>query len=287
LVTGSNGQLGNELRLLAKDDTENKFYFTDINELDVCNMQAVTSYIETYKINLIINCAAFTAVDKAEAPENRMICDKLNRLAPQYLARAIENVQGSLIQISTDYVFDGESFIPYRENDKTHPMSIYGASKLAGEINAINTCSKCVVIRTAWLYSSFGNNFVKTMMKLGAERSDLGVVFDQIGTPTYARDLARAIFTIIGKGMVPGVYHFTDEGVCSWFDFAKAIHRLANITSCKVRPLHTEEYPAAAARPRYSVLDKSKIKTTYGIEIPHWEESLADCLNYMKDNKQK
>ena len=195
-----------------------------------------------------------------------------------FRSKAAEANGGEFIQISTDYVFDGTRHLPYGEEDLPCPNSVYGRTKLAGETNALEHCKKTMIIRTAWLYSTFGNNFVKTMIRLGKERESLGVVFDQIGTPTYARDLARAIFAAIHKGVVPGLYHFSDEGVCSWYDFTKAIHRIAGITTCKVSPLHTDEYPAKAPRPHYSVLDKTKIKTTYGIEIPHWEESLEACI---------
>ena len=184
-----------------------------------------------------------------------------------------------MVYISTDYVFDGTAHIPYTEDCDPCPDSVYGTTKLEGEYDVMNYCEKAVVIRTSWLYSTFGNNFVKTMIRLGKERDSLGVVFDQIGTPTYANDLAQAIYTIINKGIVRGIYHFSNEGVCSWYDFTVAIHRLAGITSCKVKPLHTAEYPAKANRPAYSVLDKTKIKTTFGIEIPHWEESLKRCID--------
>ena len=227
-------------------------------------------------ISHIINCAAFTAVDKAESePE---LCELLNHTAPEYLADAAEAVGATMIQVSTDYVFDGTACRPYTETDDTCPNSVYGRTKLAGEEAVIRNCPGSMVIRTAWLYSTFGNNFVKTMIRLGKEKEELGVIFDQIGTPTYAADLAAAIMTAINKGIVPGVYHFSNEGVISWYDFTKAIHRIAGITSCHVRPLHTAEYPTPANRPAYSVLDKTKIKQTYGIEIPYWEESLEKCI---------
>lgn len=276
LVTGANGQLGNEMRVLSAEHKEYDYFFTDVAELDICNEQAVMAFVKQSNIHVIVNCAAYTAVDKAE--DNLALCTKLNSDAVGYLARAAEANQAEFIQISTDYVFDGTNHLPYKESDPTCPNSVYGVTKLAGETNALADCQKAMVIRTAWLYSTFGNNFVKTMIRLGKERVALGVVFDQIGTPTYARDLARAIFAAIHKGVVPGVYHFSDEGVCSWYDFTKAIHRIAGITTCKVSPLHTDEYPAKAPRPHYSVLDKTKIKTTYSIEIPHWEESLEACI---------
>lgn len=277
LVTGANGQLGNEMRVLSAEHKEHNYFFTDVAELDICNEQAVMAFVKEYDIHVIVNCAAYTAVDKAE--DNMELCTKLNSDAVGYLAKAAENNQAEFIQISTDYVFDGTNHLPYKESDATCPNSVYGVTKLAGEKNALEYCKKTMIIRTAWLYSTFGNNFVKTMIRLGKERETLGVVFDQMGTPTYARDLARAIFAAIHKGVVPGVYHFSDEGVCSWYDFTKAIHRIAGVTTCKVNPLHTDEYPAKAPRPNYSVLDKTKIKNTYGIEIPHWEESLKACMD--------
>lgn len=276
LVTGANGQLGNEMRVLSAENKEHNYFFTDVAELDICNEQAIMAFVKEHDIQIIVNCAAYTAVDKAE--DNPDLCAKLNSDAVGYLAKAATANQAELIQISTDYVFNGTSCLPYKESDPTCPNSVYGVTKLAGEANAMNYCEKSMIIRTAWLYSTFGNNFVKTMIRLGKERDTLGVVFDQIGTPTYARDLARVIFTAINKGVVPGIYHFSNEGVCSWYDFTKAIHRIAGITTCKVAPLHTDEYPAKAPRPHYSVLDKAKIKNTYDIEIPYWEESLAACI---------
>lgn len=278
LVTGCNGQLGNEIKLLSSDfDKEDwQFYFTDINELDITNRKAVYSFIEQNHISIIINCAAFTAVDKAES--NVELCELLNNTAPGYLAEAVASVGGTMIQVSTDYVFDGNACSPYTEESRTNPQTIYGRTKLAGEENVIRTCAGSMVVRTAWLYSTFGNNFVKTMIRLGKERDQLGVVFDQIGSPTYARDLARFILQAVKTGIVPGVYHFTNEGVCSWYDFTCAIHRLAGIDNCKVTPIHTEDYPAPAKRPHFSVLDKTKAKQTYGIEIRWWEDALKDCI---------
>ena len=276
LVTGANGQLGNEMQVLARENLQHTYFFTDVQELDICDEQAVYAYVSEHKIDIIVNCAAYTAVDKAE--DNVELCDKLNNIAPGYLARAAQANGAAMIQVSTDYVFDGTAHIPYTEEEPTCPASVYGSTKLAGEQNVMDHCEKAMVIRTAWLYSIYGNNFVKTMIRLGQERDSLGVIFDQIGTPTYANDLAQAIFAAINKGVVRGIYHFSDEGVCSWYDFTVAIHRLAGIASCKVKPLHTADYPAKAPRPHYSVLDKTKIKTTFDIEIPHWEESLKQCL---------
>ena len=221
LVTGANGQLGNEMQVLARENLQHTYFFTDVQELDICDEQAVYAYVSEHKIDIIVNCAAYTAVDKAH--------------------------------------------IPYTEEEPTCPASVYGSTKLAGEQNVMDHCEKAMVIRTAWLYSIYGNNFVKTMIRLGQERDSLGVIFDQIGTPTYANDLAQAIFAAINKGVVRGIYHFSDEGVCSWYDFTIAIHRLAGIASCKVKPLHTADYPAKAPRPHYSVLDKTKIKDTFRI----------------------
>lgn len=280
LVTGANGQLGNEMQVLAKENLQHTYFFTDVQELDICDEQAVYAYVSERKIDVIVNCAAYTAVDKAE--DDAEFCDKLNNVAPGYLARAAQANGAAMIQVSTDYVFDGTAHIPYTEDQPTCPTSVYGSTKLAGEQNVMNHCEKAMVIRTAWLYSIYGNNFVKTMIRLGRERESLGVIFDQIGTPTYANDLALAIFAALNKGIVRGIYHFSDEGVCSWYDFTIAIHRLAGITSCKVKPLHTADYPAKAPRPHYSVLDKTKIKEIFGIEIPHWEESLKRCINQLR-----
>lgn len=279
LVTGCRGQLGSELQKLAPAYDETcVFHFTDVDELDITDRQAVYDYIEAHSISIVVNCAAFTAVDRAESePE---LCDLLNNVAPGYLAEAVESVGGTMIQVSTDYVFDGCGHRPYLEDDPTRPQTAYGRTKLEGEEAVIRTCAGSMVVRTAWLYSTFGNNFVKTMLRLGKERETLGVVFDQVGSPTYARDLAAFILTAIDKGIVPGVYHYTNEGVCSWYDFTRAIHRIAGIEekNCKVSPIHTEDYPVPAPRPHYSVLDKQKVKDTYGIDIPWWEDSLKDCL---------
>ncbi len=277
LITGANGQLGNEMRVLSAEYPEYTYFFTDVAELDICDAPAVRNFVKENDIHVIVNCAAYTAVDKAE--ENVELCTRLNADAVGYLAEAAEENGAEFIQISTDYVFDGTAHVPYKETEPVCPNSVYGRTKLAGEQNALTLCTRAMVIRTAWLYSSFGNNFVKTMIRLGKERDSLGVIFDQIGTPTYARDLARAIYAVIGQGVVPGIYHFSNEGVCSWYDFTKAIHRLAGITTCKVNPLHTEEYPTPAKRPHYSVLDKSKIKATYEIDIPYWIDSLQVCIN--------
>ena len=276
LITGCNGQLGNEMQLLEKDNPQHTYFNTDVNELDITDQQAVEAFVSDNAIDGSVNCAAYTAVDKAD--DNKELCTSLNTVAPAYLAAAVEKRGGWIIQISTDYVVNGTKHTPYVETDTPSPDSVYGSTKLAGELGVMKFCKKTMIIRTAWLYSSFGNNFVKTMIRLGKEKPELGVIFDQIGTPTYARDLAVAIFAAVNQGVVPGIYHFSNEGVISWYDFAKAIHRLAGITTCHVRPLHTSEYPTPANRPHYSVLDKTKIKQTYGLEIPYWEESLAECI---------
>ena len=276
LITGCNGQLGNEMQLLEGSHPQHTYFNTDVAELDITNQSAIESFVEDNAIDGIVNCAAYTAVDKAE--DNEELCTKLNAEAPAYLAAAIGKRGGWMIQISTDYVFDGTQHVPYTEDADTCPNSVYGKTKLVGELNVQKFCERSMIIRTAWLYSTFGNNFVKTMIRLGKEKPELGVIFDQIGTPTYARDLAVAIFAAIEQGIVPGIYHFSNEGVISWYDFTKAIHRLAGITTCHVRPLHTSEYPTLANRPHYSVLDKTKIKNVYGMGIPYWEDSLAECI---------
>ena len=279
LITGCNGQLGNEMQLLEKVYDEHTYYNTDVAELDITDQTAVERFVCDHAIDGIVNCAAYTAVDKAES--NEALCQLLNAEAPAYLAHAVGQRGGWMIQISTDYVFDGTNHTPYTEDEDTCPNSVYGRTKLVGELNVQKLCERSMIIRTAWLYSTFGNNFVKTMIRLGREKAELGVIFDQIGTPTYARDLAVCVMTAIRQGVIPGIYHFSNEGVTSWYDFTKAIHRLAAITACHVRPLHTAEYPTPAARPHYSVLDKTKVKQTFGIEVPYWEDSLAECVRQL------
>ncbi|MBR3512903.1 MAG: dTDP-4-dehydrorhamnose reductase [Bacteroidaceae bacterium] len=288
LVTGACGQLGNEMQLMAQQHTQYTWFFTDVasvadgakvSPLDITDQAAIETFVQDHDIDVIVNCAAYTAVDKAETDEAK--AHLLNAVAPGYLAEAIQRRGGQLIQISTDYVFDGTAHTPYTEDVPTCPASVYGRTKLEGERAVLAANPSAMIIRTAWLYSTFGNNFVKTMLRLGREKSELGVIFDQVGTPTYARDLAAVVMSAIGQGIQPGIYHFTDEGVTSWYDFTKAIHRLAGITTCHVRPLHTTEYPTPATRPHYSVLDKTKIKQTYGIEVPYWEDSLAACVRLL------
>ena len=276
LITGCNGQLGNEIKQLQAIYAQHTWFNTDVNELDITDKAAIERFVEANEIGGIVNCAAYTAVDKAES--DLLLARKLNADAPTFLAEAVAKRGGWMVQVSTDYVFNGTKHTPYVESDEPCPNSVYGQTKLEGEQAVAKFCPNSMIIRTAWLYSEFGNNFVKTMIRLGKEHEQLGVIFDQVGTPTYAHDLATVIMTAIDKGIKPGIYHFSNEGVTSWYDFTKSIHRISGITTCKVSPLHTVEYPTPANRPAYSVLDKTKIKTTYGIEIPHWEESLAKCI---------
>jgi len=282
LITGCNGQLGREMQRIEPEMAEHNFFNTDVAELDITDSEAINHFVEANKIDGIVNCAAYTAVDKAES--NAELCRRLNADAPGLLAKAVARRGGWMVQISTDYVFNGTAHTPYTEETEPCPNSVYGRTKLDGERAVLDACPDSVIIRTAWLYSVHGNNFVKTMIRLGREREQLGVVFDQIGTPTSARDLAAAIAAVIKHGIVPGVYHFSNEGVISWYDFTKAIHRLAGIKTCHVSPLHTDEYPAAAPRPNYSVLDKTKIKRVFGIEVPYWEDSLALCVAELEAN---
>ena len=285
LVTGANGQLGREMRLVAVDNPSFTYTFTDSHTLDVADRRAVMGYVDTHPVDCIVNCAAYTAVDRAE--DDREACHRVNATAPACLAEAAEHCGASLVHVSTDYVFDGTNCRPYVETDTPNPMTVYGQTKLEGERRVFEHCTRAMVIRTSWLYSAHGNNFMNTMLRLGRERSELGVVCDQVGTPTYARDLAECILMVICRGIVPGTYHFSNEGVCSWYDFAKAIHRLAGITTCRVLPLRTDEYPTRARRPHYSVLDKTKLKQTYSIGmIPHWEDSLEACLKTLNTQER-
>lgn len=276
LITGCNGQLGNEMQLLQAKYAQHTWFNTDVNELDITDKDAIERFVEANHIDGVVNCAAYTAVDKAES--DPLLAKKLNADAPAFLAEAVGKQSGWIVQVSTDYVFDGTKHTPYVDTDSPCPNSVYGQTKLEGEQAVTKLCPNAMIIRTAWLYSEFGNNFVKTMIRLGKEREQLGVIFDQVGTPTYAHDLASVIMTAIDKGIKPGIYHFSNEGVTSWYDFTKSIHRIAGINTCHVMPLHTAEYPTPASRPAYSVLDKTKIKEAYSINIPHWEESLAKCI---------
>jgi len=284
LVTGSNGQVGSELQSLSPA-YEYNFYFTDKELLDITNKEAVNEFVKANSINTIINAAAYTAVDKAE--DDRENADKVNHLATKYLAEVAKENSIKLIHISTDYVFDGKNYRPYVEEDKTNPNGVYGATKLAGEqaMQEINP-KNSIIIRTSWVYSSFGANFVKTMLRLGKERDSLGVIFDQVGTPTYARDLAKTILDIlpnINTSKV-AIYHYSNEGVLSWYDFAKEIMRMAKI-ECTINPIETKEYPTPATRPHYSLLNKAKIKNDFNITIPYWKDSLDKCLKILGERK--
>lgn len=316
LVTGANGQLGNEMRILAKNSAD-KYFFTDVidaseesivmlkklagediktdtEHLDITNLDAIRGIVKRENVEAIVNCAAWTNVDGAEEPEKYALVEKLNATAPENLAKAMKEVDGWLVQISTDYVFGKEPYnTPCKEDQKGTPPGVYGATKLLGEQKIIATGCKYMILRTAWLYSEFGKNFVKTMLKLTATKPQLKVVFDQTGTPTYAWDLATAIVAAL-KNPVAGIYHYSNEGVCSWYDFTKMIQRIAveletpetagtfgTHGACEVLPCHSDEFPSPVKRPAYSVLDKTKIKETFGIKIPYWTNSLHKCINWM------
>lgn len=282
LVTGCNGQLGSSLRREIDNDPDIEAVYTDYDTLDITNREAVERFLSDHRFDIIVNCAAYTAVDKAESDE--ILASALNTGAVGNLGEAAVKTGAKVIHISTDYVFSGQGFRPYEENDEPYPQGIYGRTKLEGEALLISFCQNAMIIRTAWLYSEFGKNFVKTMLDLAETRPEINVVADQIGTPTYAGDLASAIHTIIKhEKWIPGIYHFTDEGVASWYDFTKAIFEMAG-KEVKVNPIPTSAYPTPAKRPLYSVLSKSKIKNTYGIDIPYWRDSLRKCLINL-DNK--
>lgn len=280
LITGANGQLGNELRLIEKNYPDYRFLFTDVDELDITDVEAIRQTVRTSRVDFILNCAAYTAVDKAESDDQTAY--RINAIAPQLLGVVASETGAKVIHISTDYVFDGHGYTPYTEDQSTHPQGAYGKTKQMGEKLLSESCSDSMIIRTSWLYSRFGNNFVKTMIKLGRERDALNIVFDQIGTPTYAADLAavmmQAILLSENAPFPTGIYHFSNEGVCSWYDFARSIHRYAGIVNCTIRPIESKDYPTPAPRPHYSVLNKGKIKSTLGITIAHWEDSLQLCL---------
>ncbi len=282
LITGSKGQLGSEMQEAATRFQSFNYIFTDIDELDICDKTALLNFIKTNYVNTIINCAAYTAVDKAETETE--LCYKINSLAVKNIAEVARENNLNVVHISTDYVFDGSKNVPYTEEMEVCPATVYGKSKLEGENELLKICQNAVIIRTSWLYSTFGNNFVKTMIKLGTERDSLGVIYDQVGTPTNAADLADTILKVLSsETFIPGIYHYSNEGVCSWYDFTKTIHKMANI-SCDVSPIETKDYPTPTPRPHFSVLNKSKIKTNYGISIPHWEESLEICINKLTCN---
>ncbi len=283
LVTGANGQLGNEMRIVAKGNNNN-WIFTDVEDLDITNIDAVRQCVANNKVDVIVNCAAYTNVDAAEM--NEALAEKLNSEAPENLARIMNEVGGLLVHISTDYVFGAETYnIPCRENQKGTPTGVYGMTKLHGEQRIINTGCNHVIIRTAWLYSEFGKNFCKTMMNLTATKPQLKVVFDQVGTPTYALDLANAIMIVIEKfdGKQTGIYHYSNEGVCSWYDFTKMIAEYCGTTECDIQPCHSDEFPSPVKRPSYSVLDKTKIKEVFGVKVPYWTDSLKKCINNLKN----
>ncbi|MFR9651277.1 MAG: dTDP-4-dehydrorhamnose reductase [Rikenellaceae bacterium] len=280
LVTGANGQLGNEMQRVATTSSD-RYIFTDVAELDITNYDAILSMVSAESVDVIVNCAAYTNVDKAE--DDEAIANLLNNTAAGYLAKAAKECGSTLIHISTDYVFDGSAHIPYTEDQPSKPIGVYGATKLAGEISVAESGCNYIIIRTSWLYSQWGGNFVKTMQRLTAERDTLNVIFDQIGTPTHAGDLADAIGVIIATDQLSksGTYHYSNEGVCSWFDFAYAIAERSG-NSCKISPIHSHEFPAKVTRPHYSVLDKTKIKDTFGVEIPYWTTSLEKCIDELK-----
>ena len=290
LVTGSKGQVGSEISYLVSNNPSSydkyKFFFTDRSSLDICDKQAITKFVDVNNIHTIINCAAYTAVDKAESDE--ISADRINHLAVRYLAKISKEKNIRLVHISTDYVFDGMNYKPYVESDSTNPQSVYGKTKLSGEEAIVEINPKdSIIIRTSWVYSTFGANFVKTMLRLGSERPSLGVVYDQIGSPTYARDLASAILTIVdseSKNSDTSFYNYSNEGVVSWYDFAKEIMKMAKL-QCEISSIETSEYPTPAKRPHFSVLNKAKIKRDYNIVVPYWKDSLRDCLIEMGARK--
>ena len=307
LVTGANGQLGNEMRILAKE-SQDKYIFTDVNQvegvettyLDITDLEAIRTIVKEQNVNTIVNCAAWTNVDGAEDPDKYELVEKLNAIAPENLAKAMKEVEGLLVHISTDYVFGAEPYnTPCKEDQQGTPTGVYGLTKLHGEQKIIATRCNHVIIRTAWLYSEFGKNFCKTMMNLTGTKSELKVVFDQVGTPTYALDLANAIQVIlqdftdfvisterqrVEKSLYKnsGIYHYSNEGVCSWFDFTKMIAEYNGTTACNVQPCYSCDFPSPVKRPSYSVLDKNKIKTVFGVEVPYWTDSLKKCITNLK-----
>ncbi len=284
LVTGANGQLGNEMRLVSQSSAD-KYIFTDVAELDITDADAVLKMVKDNDVKVIVNCAAYTNVDKAE--DDYDFAELLNSKAVENLAVAAKENDGLLVHVSTDYVFGGDPYnTPCKEEQKGTPTGVYGKTKLHGEEAIQRVGCHHIIIRTAWLYSEFGKNFVKTMLNLTATKPELNVIFDQVGTPTYALDLANAIFSIVENRKYEGkdgIYHFSNEGVCSWYDFTKMIAEYSGHTSCKIKPCHSNEFPSKVVRPSYSVLDKTKIKETFGIEIPYWTDSLKTCLKNMNE----
>ena len=281
LITGSNGQLGSEIRELETNYKKLDLVFKDLPALDICNFNLLQSFIIDNNINAVINCAAYTAVDKAE--QDAEIAEEVNSKGVLNLVNALKSVNGKLIHISTDYVFDGDHTIPYKESDPVSPIGVYGKTKREGELAVISSEIDAIIIRTSWLYSSYGNNFVKTMLRMGSEIETLDIIFDQVGTPTFARDLAKTCLEILSGSKSVNInkngnlYHYSNEGVASWYDFAISIMELGGV-NCKVKPIQTKDYPTLAKRPQYSVLNKSKIKTDFKIEIPYWKNSLKDCI---------
>jgi dTDP-4-dehydrorhamnose reductase len=291
LVIGADGQLGHEIEKSAKLFPQFNFFYTTINDLDITDQNHVEQELKKRSYAFVINCAGYTDVNKSETETE--LAYKVNGDALSIIGKLTHQFGIKVIHISTDYVFDGTAHIPYKEHDKVNPQSVYGKSKLAGETNLLASNPQSIIIRTSWLYSTYGNNFVKTMLKLGKEKSELKVIFDQIGTPTFADDLALAILNIINQNITdsvnfkPGIYHYSNEGVCSWYDFTNAIFKLSKINSCVIIPIETSQYPSPAQRPHYSVLNKGKIKTNFDIKIPHWETSLKICLDeLLNDNQQ-
>lgn len=288
LVTGANGQLGNEMQIASKQSANDKYFFTDVcdgyEKLDITDIDAIRVYVEQHDVRCIVNCAAWTNVDKAETAGD--IVETLNATAPENLAKVMKEHDGLLVHISTDYVFGGDPYnTPCREDQTGTPTGVYGLTKLHGEQKIQATGCKYIILRTAWLYSEFGHNFVKTMLNLTATKPQLKVVFDQAGTPTYAGDLANAIFDIVENRKYEGntgIYHFSNEGVCSWYDFTKMIAALAGHDACDIQPCHSDEFPSPVKRPAYSVLDKTKVKNTFGLKIPYWIDSLKKCMTNMK-----
>ena len=284
LITGSNGQLGSEIKVLSKYYPDYNFIFTDVDELNITDYQSLDKFFGEHKIDFVINCAAYTAVDKAEQDE--VMARFINVNAVKYLSQITKKHNAFLVHVSTDYVFDGKNYRPYVETDPINPVSSYGRSKADGEKEVLQHADKAIIVRTSWLYSSFGNNFIKTILKYGKERGKLNVVFDQIGTPTYAYDLAKAILDILPNLKTKNtidIYHYSNEGVTSWYDFAKEIIDLSEI-DCVINAIETKDYPLPATRPQYSILNKSKIKQEFNITIPYWRDSLKTCLNIIKNH---
>jgi len=288
LVTGSRGQLGKSIKRLVSHHSEYDFVFATRDQLDLSDTSSITTFFQQQQFDLVINCAAYTAVDKAESEPD--LADKTNHLAVKHLAEIAQKQQTKLIHISTDYVFNGQQYRPYIESDEVAPQGVYGVTKLKGEQTLLQTmANNAIIIRTSWVYSEFGNNFVKTMLKLGQERGSLNVIFDQVGTPTYAHDLAQTIMTVVQSQsfnqatFTSEIYHYSNEGVCSWYDFAKTIFEISDI-ACSVSPIETKDYPTPATRPHYSLLNKAKIKQRYDLSIPYWKDSLQLCLNVLQEN---